>query len=431
MPILSVPSPSRPRVIATTLGVVLVTLLVASGGAPPAHAASYPTWSDVQAARGNEQRKKAEIQTLNNVIASLTQASRDATAEAAAKGTAYQKAQDALDQATGVSENLSAQVAAAQTESRKLSQVAGLMAAALAKPGGSTTSAAAFLDAKNPDELLSKLSMSSRIGLEATNSYTRATISAKTTSSLAAQAAVAKTARTALANKAESALRDAVTASRAALTAQQEKQANLAVVQAQLATLNNDRVTIEQGYAQGVTARAAAARAAAEARARALAAAAAAARAAAAATPHPPTTAGPVSSNGWTRPITSYSAYQAYGYRIHPVYHDYRLHAGADFSAACGTPIYATSAGTVTYAGPYGGYGNLIIVDHGGGITSAYAHVFSSGIYVRVGQTVSEGQNIAGVGNAGVSTGCHLHFEIRVGGVARDPMAFLATKGVG
>ncbi|PZE85331.1 peptidase M23, partial [Curtobacterium sp. MCLR17_039] len=93
-------------------------------------------------------------------------------------------------------------------------------------------------------------------------------------------------------------------------------------------------------------------------------------------------------------------------------------------------PLYATAAGTVTYAGPYGGYGNIIIIDHGGGITSAYAHVYATGIYVRTGQTVAAGTNIAGVGNAGVSTGCHLHFEIRNNGVATDPMAFLATRGV-
>nr|WP_254057563.1 M23 family metallopeptidase [Clavibacter michiganensis] len=213
-------------------------------------------------------------------------------------------------------------------------------------------------------------------------------------------------------------------------------------MRAQLATLRDDRLSIEQGYQAGVRARAAAAaaaaKAAAEARARQQAAAAAAAASRpTASTPAPAAPAtgstrpsGSSATSGWTRPITAYTFYQAYGYRIHPVYGDYRLHAGADFSAPCGTPLYATAAGTVTYAGPYGGYGNIIIIDHGGGITSAYAHVYATGIYVRTGQAVAAGTNIAGVGNAGVSTGCHLHFEIRNNGVATDPMAFLATRGV-
>jgi len=128
-------------------------------------------------------------------------------------------------------------------------------------------------------------------------------------------------------------------------------------------------------------------------------------------------------------PITSYSSYQAYGNRLHPVLGYYRLHAGDDFGAACGTGLYAASAGTVTYAGPYGGYGNLITIDHGGGVTTNYAHMFTAGVQVTVGQRVNAGQKIAEVGNAGLSTGCHLHFEVRQGGTATPPTPFLNGKG--
>jgi murein DD-endopeptidase MepM/ murein hydrolase activator NlpD len=79
---------------------------------------------------------------------------------------------------------------------------------------------------------------------------------------------------------------------------------------------------------------------------------------------------------------------------------------------------------------PAGGYGNLVIIDHGNGISSAYGHMESSGIYVAQGQTVTPGQNIAGVGTAGGSTGCHLHLEVRQNGLATDPVAYLATQGV-
>lgn len=72
----------------------------------------------------------------------------------------------------------------------------------------------------------------------------------------------------------------------------------------------------------------------------------------------------------------------------------------------------------------------MVIIDHGGGVTTAYAHMFPNGVLVNVGQRVVAGQQVAAVGNDGVSTGCHLHFEVRRNGIATDPMAFLATQGV-
>jgi murein DD-endopeptidase MepM/ murein hydrolase activator NlpD len=417
---------------------VFVPLLVPA----PARAATFPTWSEVETARGDEEAKRTQISNLNSLIARLQGATRTATDRANAAGTLYQKAQDDLDQATATHAKLNESTAAARAEANELGRTVGQVAAALSRPGGSGMGAAAILGQDDPDTFLRGLSMSSKIGEQVDALYSRATTSARTAGALAAQAEVAKSARTELAEAAQSALDKAVTASRNAAAAEQAERDNVGTMRAQLATLRDDRLSIEQGYQNGIRARAAAAaaaaKAAAEARARQqTAAAAAAARPApgAPAGPAPATTAPRPSSgesaSGWTRPITSYSFYQAYGYRIHPVYGDYRLHAGADFSAACGTPIYATAAGTVTYAGPYGGYGNIVIIDHGGGITSAYAHVYATGIYVRSGQTVTAGQNIAEVGNAGVSTGCHLHFEVRKNGVAIDPMAFLAKRGIG
>lgn len=99
-----------------------------------------------------------------------------------------------------------------------------------------------------------------------------------------------------------------------------------------------------------------------------------------------------------------------------------RLHAGVDISAPTGTPIYAAKGGTVIHAGPQGAYGNLVLIDHGGGFVTAYAH--QSQIATSVGASVSGGQVIGYVGSTGRSTGPHLHFETRVGGSARDPMGF-------
>jgi murein DD-endopeptidase MepM/ murein hydrolase activator NlpD len=99
-----------------------------------------------------------------------------------------------------------------------------------------------------------------------------------------------------------------------------------------------------------------------------------------------------------------------------------RLHEGIDIGAPCGTPIRAAASGTIVYAGWMEGYGNITVVDHGGGMATAYAH--QSAIYVGSG-SVSQGQTIGAVGSTGHSTGCHLHFEVRVNGTPVDPLNYL------
>lgn len=99
------------------------------------------------------------------------------------------------------------------------------------------------------------------------------------------------------------------------------------------------------------------------------------------------------------------------------------LHAGIDIGAAEGTPIQAAAGGQVVMAGWNGGYGNYTCIDHGGGLSTCYAH--QSSIGVSAGQTVSQGEAIGAVGNTGNSFGAHLHFETRFNGVAEDPMGYL------
>lgn len=100
-----------------------------------------------------------------------------------------------------------------------------------------------------------------------------------------------------------------------------------------------------------------------------------------------------------------------------------RMHEGIDIGCAYGTPNRAAAAGTVIYAGWLGGYGNLVVVDHQNGLSTAYAH--ASSILVGVGQSVSQGQTVSLVGSTGRSSGPHLHFEVRVNGVAVDPLLYL------
>lgn len=137
----------------------------------------------------------------------------------------------------------------------------------------------------------------------------------------------------------------------------------------------------------------------------------------------------PLTPGGWAPPaagpITS-----DYGMRANPVDGGWRLHAGTDLDGGgCGGPIYAAHDGTVTLAGMDQGVGDIEI-DHGGGIATAYLHMYVEDIYVHVGDRVTAGQKIALVGNTGNSTGCHLHFEVHVNGQTTDPVPFMQERGV-
>lgn len=108
-----------------------------------------------------------------------------------------------------------------------------------------------------------------------------------------------------------------------------------------------------------------------------------------------------------------------FGYRYHPILHIYRLHTGVDIGAPIGTPVHAAAPGVIIHAGWLGGYGNAIIIDHGDGLATLYGHL--SKIDVAVGQPLAQGQEIGLVGTTGLSTGPHLHFEVRKYGTPVPP----------
>lgn len=128
------------------------------------------------------------------------------------------------------------------------------------------------------------------------------------------------------------------------------------------------------------------------------------------------------SGGRFSRPINAHMT-SSFGMRYHPILHYRRMHAGVDFGAPVGTSIHAAADGVVIAAQRMSGYGNVVIVDHGGGYATVYGHC--SRILVSNGQHVSRGQTIAKVGSTGLSTGPHLHFEVRINGKPVNPVGYL------
>ena len=124
-----------------------------------------------------------------------------------------------------------------------------------------------------------------------------------------------------------------------------------------------------------------------------------------------------------TLPVSAPWNSSGFGWRIDPFTGQHAMHEGVDFVAPEGTPIVAAAAGIVSASQQHPQYGNLVEIDHGHGITTRYAH--AAKLLVRQGELVRRGQKVATLGSTGRSTGPHLHFEVRVGGVAQNPDRFL------
>ena len=130
----------------------------------------------------------------------------------------------------------------------------------------------------------------------------------------------------------------------------------------------------------------------------------------------------PSSSGGMIWPISG-PITSPFGWRTHPIFGSQRFHSGLDIGGDYGLPIHAAKAGVVSHAGWIGGYGNTVMIDHGGGIVTLYGH--NQSLNVSVGQQVSQGQVIAYCGSTGNSTGPHCHFEVRLNGEPVSPYNYL------
>lgn len=124
-------------------------------------------------------------------------------------------------------------------------------------------------------------------------------------------------------------------------------------------------------------------------------------------------------------PVAARALTSSFGLRLHPVLNAWRAHSGIDLAAPSGSPIAATSAGVVSMGGWAGGYGLLVALNHGDGVQTLYGHM--SRLNVVIGQRVQRGDVIGYVGSTGLSTGPHVHYEVRIGGQAVDPGPTLSS----
>lgn len=122
------------------------------------------------------------------------------------------------------------------------------------------------------------------------------------------------------------------------------------------------------------------------------------------------------------KPAEGFYSPNSFGIRFHPILHIYRMHEGIDITNELGTPIYATAEGVVDFAGRQSGLGLTIEIDHGFSLKTVYGHL--SKILVREGQTIKRGELIGAMGNTGLSSGPHLHYEVRINGVAQNPIDY-------
>ncbi|MCU1585199.1 MAG: hypothetical protein JWM49_1755 [Microbacteriaceae bacterium] len=367
-----------------------------------AFAVDYPSWDDVQAARQSKAATQAEVARVQAALTGL-QAEVDSTqAISQQKGDLYQAAQQKYDEAAFRAAELRKQADAAQATANTSRQQAGQLAARLSRSGGDDVSTRLFFSGTEAKSLLSQLGLASMVRSQSAGLYEKAIQDQNTAQSLTDQADVAKAALKILAETAQTAFETAAAAAEAAAAALSAQQDNIARLQAQLATLTTNVDHLESEYTAGIKAQWG---------------------------DSAGLGAGKISATGWARPAGGHIS-SPFGFRLNPYTKSYAFHAGTDLGASCNSPIFAAHSGTVAYAGWNGGYGNFILIEDGDGVSTGYGHIVNGGIHVAIGQTVGVGQPIALVGSTGHSTGCHLHFEVRTGGIASDAVPFMRSNGI-
>ncbi|MCH1882859.1 M23 family metallopeptidase [Agrococcus sp. ARC_14] len=424
----------------------MIATLIAPG-APQAEAVDeygFPTWAEVEAARSNVNAKDQQISEIRALISQLESDADNAQSLADQRAAEAIEVQRVYDEAVAAAERLQQQADEASASAEESQLAAGQLAAQIARSGGTgDMSAELFANPGSADDWLHQLDMMDRVAGTADTLYQQAQQDANAAQALQDQAAVARDALHEMKVAADEAYATAQASAIAAQEAVVTQQEHRAELDAQLAVLIENRAATEEDYQAGQAHRAwlaeqerlrrereAREREAAHQRAleeqRRLAAAAresggSGGGAAVPVAPNP--------SSGWQTPL--YGRFtSAYGMRNDPLGRlGRKLHAGVDIAAGCGAPIYAAADGVVTLRSrdTYGA--NMLYIDHGGGVRTEYYHMMQPAS-VAPGQRVQAGQVVAYEGRTGYVTGCHLHFQLRVGGTLVNPESFLNARGV-
>lgn len=393
------------RIVALIVALSILPLAGVVRDTPPAVAATvtdYPSWQDVANAQKDERAAKKAVQRIQSLLAALAVEVERAQKEAMAKGAIYEETQAAFDEQAYITEQLQEQADDAQAKADQSKKKAAAMLAELSKTGGGDLTASLLASSQSGDaaDLLYRLGAMDQYTERSDDVYTQALQAQNNARALTDQANVAKKKLEELRAAAKEAFEIAQAAAIAAQEKLAEQEANKAVLEAQLAVLVEKRQATQADYIKGVRER------------------------------WGPNAGGIISDQGWARPSSGYVS-SGYGMRYHPIYQKWMLHSGTDLAGqGCGAPIYAAHSGTVTYAGPNGTLGYYVQIEHGDGTSSGYGHIKPGGIHVYYGQSVDPGQPIAQVGSTGASTGCHLHFTIRVNGQLTNPVPFMRNRGI-
>jgi murein DD-endopeptidase MepM/ murein hydrolase activator NlpD len=398
-------------------GISIVAMAAAGAIAGPttALAATYPTWDELQAAKANTAAGAAAVQQVTALIAELEVNVEVTRAEAERRTDELMVAQQKFDDAVMRADQIQAQADASAAEAAAAESNAGQVAAQLYRAGTGDVGVNLFLDAGNAaatDKLLAKLGSMEKMVERTSAVYNEAQEKQNAARSLADQAAVARAEREKLRIAAEEALAAAQAAQAAAEAALAESQAKKIELDQQLKFLQDTEAKTAAAYQEGERIRK-------EEEARRL------AEALRNGSP------GTVASSGWAKPAAGRIT-GTYGPRS-PICSggcSGSFHYAVDLGTGCSAPIYAANSGVVRFAGWSGTYGNYVQIDHGGGVWTGYAHIREGGTFVGTGQWVEAGQNIASSGTTGASTGCHLHYEVFVGGGRIDPYSFMLDRGV-
>jgi murein DD-endopeptidase MepM/ murein hydrolase activator NlpD len=407
----------RTRFVAAVAAALLALSLPIAQPVSPAFAATYPTWDELQAAKANTAAGAKAVEQVIGLIAQLEANAEATRIEAERRTDELIAAQQRYDDAVRRSDELQAQADAAAAEADSAKRNAGQVAAQLFRTGSNDLGVNLMFDsgdAQTTDELLAKLGSMDKMVERTSSIYEQAQAKSNSAGSLGAQAEVARGEREALRIAAEEALAAAQAAQAAAEAALAESQEKKIELEQQLAFLRDTEAKTTAQYQEGERIRQEEERKRREEAMRA-------------------GSPGTVVSSGWARPAAGRitSGYGARGSICSGGGCSNSFHYAVDLGTGCSAPIYAANSGVVRFAGWSGTYGNYVQIDHGGGVWTGYAHIRPGGTFVGAGQWVEAGQNIASSGTTGASTGCHLHYEVWVGGTRINPITFMANQGVG